>query len=147
MVEPLEGVILEGTHADAAHETTQSDVQQVDVIQEFVTACDQHVKAKTGKSMNELGVDPISLITAILAILAQMCPKPAAQLQQEAAANKPEAIQAITSATRMALREQHPGVFLVYARCHGKEIAESVRANLAKSTETKIQAGLAYCAV
>lgn len=112
------------------------------LIQEFVTEADTHYLAATGKTMAGAGLDPVSVITAILAILAQMCPKPPAHLKAAAQARGRGTVFAVQTATRQALREQHPGIMLAYRKFDGDKIADAVLATIAAKDEHKLQAGL-----
>lgn len=116
------------------------------VIEEFVSECDDYYKTKTSKSMTQAGLSPISIITAILAIIVQMCPKSASELKAEATTGGARVAMLCASATRVALREQYPGQIFVYAKYNGDAIAESVRKTLAAKDEEQIQMGLNYVA-
>lgn len=126
-------------------ETTEAVTSDA-VLAECVADCDTHYTATTGKSMTAAGLDPFSIITAIFAILAQLCPKPASELKAAAAAKSPSAVWAVTSATRQALREEHSRTFLPFVRFNGRAIADSVLTTIAAKDEAKIQVGLDCCA-
>ncbi len=115
-----------------------------EVLQEFVAEVDSNYTASNGgKSMATVGLDPISIITAILAILAQLCPKPPAALKASATSRDLGTLLAARTATRQALAEEHPGVPFAFAKYNGKAIADAVLASVAAKDEAKIQVGLA----
>lgn len=116
------------------------------VIQESADAFDAAYTRRTGKSAKSVGIDPISIITAIIAIITQMCPKPPAQLKADAESGSLEVVLAARSATRQALREQHPGVFLPYRRFNGDAIAASSLEVMVEAPVAKVEAVCACCA-
>ena len=109
-----------------------------EIITTYCDDCDTNYKAATGNSMENVGLDPITIITAILAILAQICPKPAAALKEEATANSPGTKLGVRFATRLALREKKPG-FFSYAKYNGDAIADSIITATAAADSDKMQ--------
>lgn len=117
-----------------------------EILNEYVAACEDEYARKTGRRAQAVGFDPISIFTIILSIITQMCPKPPAQLAKEAKDGTLAARVAVQSATRQALREKHPGVFLPYRKFDGDAIAASVLAVAASAGEEKVAAAMACCA-
>ncbi len=105
----------------------------------FVSDCDAHYHAKTGKTFAQAGFDPTIIIT-IITMLLQMCPKPPAALKAAAASRDIGTVISAQACTRMALREAYPGVIFVYAKYNGNAVADSVLASVANADENKIQA-------
>lgn len=117
-----------------------------EVLTEYCGDCEAAYQRRTGRTAQGAGFDPISIFTLILTILSQMCPKPAADLKAAATERGLGTRVAVRSATRQALREQHPGVLLPYRRFNGDAIAESVLDVAAAKSEEKIQAAQNCCA-
>ena len=115
------------------------------LISACVSDCDTSYRNATGRSMSDVGLDPFGIVTAILAIVAQMCPQQARDLRAAAQTRGAATVLAVQAATRQALREQHPGVLLPWARFNGAAIANAVIATVATRDEVQIQAGLECC--
>jgi len=111
-----------------------------EMVVEFIQACDANYSKRTGMASAAVGFDPISIFTLILSIIAQICPKPPAELKRLAGANGLAAILTVQSATRKALREQHPGEFAPYAKYNGKSIAAAFMETVADATPERIAA-------
>jgi hypothetical protein len=111
-----------------------------EMLAEFVQACDANYSRRTGHAGAAVGFDPISIFTLILSIIAQICPKPPAELKRLAGANGLAATLTAQSATRRALREKHPGEFAPYAKYDGKAIAAAFLETVADASPERIAA-------
>lgn len=114
------------------------------VLEEGGIEFDAAYEQKTGKSMKSVGIDPISIIIAIITFLSQMCPKPPAELKAEAGRRGPGTLLAARSATRQALREKH-GPF-AYRRFDGDAMADAALDVIANKDEEKIRVVQNCCA-
>jgi hypothetical protein len=110
-----------------------NDTMMTECCAEF----DTNYQAECGRSAKQAGFDPIEIFKLITTLLAQMCPKSASDLHAAASAGDGMTMTAINSATRLALREEHPGVLMPYARYNGRAIANAYRKTVAsKDVET-----------
>ena len=107
------------------------------IMTECCAEFDANYQAESGRNAKQAGFDPIAIFTLITTLLAQMCPKPASELHAAAASGDGMTMMAINSATRQALREEHPGVLMPYVRYNGRAIANAYRKTVAaKDVET-----------
>lgn len=117
-----------------------------DVFDSCVQDCCVAYTRKSGKSPQTVGFDPISIFTAILALIGQICPTPSAgELKSHAQRRSGQARLTVQSATRMALREKFPDVLLPYRRYDGDNLVDAVMETFASRSEADIAAVKSCC--